>query len=120
MATLPIVVPFQTPAQKYEIVKQAIINRKPIGAIYDGKVRLLCPHVLGIDKDGGLQALFYQYGGASNSRPIQPDGSPNNWRCLSLDKLFSIQPLDDDGWHTAPNHSRPQTCVKLIHFEVNF
>jgi hypothetical protein len=39
MATLPIVVPFQTPAQKYEIVKQAIVNRKPIGAIYDGKVR---------------------------------------------------------------------------------
>jgi hypothetical protein len=117
MATLPIV-PFQTPAQKYDILKQAIINRQPVGAIYGGRVRLVCPHVLGIDKAGGLQALFYQFGGASNSRPIQPDGSPDNWRCLALEKLSSVQIISPGQWHTAPNHSRPQTCVKQIHFDV--
>ena len=117
MATFP-VGPFQASAQKYEIIKQAIESKQAVEAIYDSKVRLLCPHVLGIDKNGGYQALFYQFGGASNSRPIEPDGSPNNWRCLSLEKLSSVQLAADGGWHTAPNHSRPQTCVKLIHYEV--
>jgi hypothetical protein len=111
--------PFQTPAQKYDLIKHAINNRQSIRATYGGQARLLCPHVLGVDKDGGLQALFYQFGGASNSRPIQPDGSPDNWRCLALDKLSNVQAITGGGgWHTAPNHSRPQTCVKHIHFEV--
>jgi hypothetical protein len=112
------IAPFQAPERKYEIIKQAILAEQAVEAIYKGKPRLLCPHVLGIDKNGGLQALFYQFGGESNSRPIEPDGSPNNWRCLSLDLLSSVQPVSGGGWHTAPNHSRPQTCVKLIHVEV--
>jgi hypothetical protein len=115
MATFPIVL--QTPAEKYEIVKQAIINKQPVGAVYGGHVRLMCPHVLGEDKVGNPQALFYQFGGASNSRPIQPNGSPDNWRCLAVEKLSSVQVIDGE-WYTAPNHSRPQTCVKQIDVEV--
>lgn len=116
MATIPNA-PFQTLAQRYEVIQQAIRNMRPVSARYADKIRLLCPHVLGEDKNGGLQALFYQFGGESNSRPIQPDGSPENWRCLSLDKLSQVHMIDG-GWHTAPNHSRPQTCVKKVRVEV--
>ena len=116
MATLPIV-HFQTPAEKYRLIQQAIINRCPISALYDGRARMLCPHVLGSDKLGHPQALSYQFGGGSNSRPLGPDGSPENWRCLALEKLTNVQNIDGK-WHTAPNHSRPQTCVKVIDVEV--
>jgi hypothetical protein len=110
--------PLQTDRDKYEIVNDAILNQRPVSAIYDGRTRLLCPHVLGEGKNGEYQALFYQFGGESNSRPIEPDGSPANWRCLALDRLSNLQPIEGD-WHTAPNHSRPQTCVKNIHAEVS-
>jgi len=108
---------FQTDSEKFQIVKNAILRKSPVSAIYDGRTRLLCPHVLGRSKNGGVQALFYQFGGESNSRPIEPDGSPVNWRCLALDRLSNVQPIQGD-WHTAPNHSRPQTCVKHIYVEV--
>ena len=49
--------------------------------------------------------LCYQYGGASQSG-LQPAGSPANWCCIVLEKLSRVKLLDD-GWHTAPNHSRP-------------
>lgn len=117
MATLPIS-PFQTLNEKYGIVKKAILERIPLSAIYDGHSRLLCPHVLGESAAGKLQALFYQFGGES-SRGIEPDGSASNWRCLALDKLISVRAIDGR-WHTAPNHSRPQTCVRVIHCEVTY
>ena len=115
MATISF--PFQGHSEKYALVKGAILNKKSVSATYQGRPRLLCPHVLGADKDGNDQALFYQFGGESSSRPIQPDGSPNNWRCLTLDRLSDLK-LVDGPWHTAPNHSRPQTCVKTIHVKV--
>jgi hypothetical protein len=115
MATLPISL-FQTLNVKFEIVKQAILGRRPIAAIYDRRIRLLCPHVLGESKEGRYQALFYQFGGESNSG-IEPDGSPANWRCLALEKLSNVR-IIDGSWHTAPNHSRPQTCVRIVHCDV--
>ena len=53
--------------------------------------------------------LCYQYGGESASG-LQPPGSPANWRCVVLEKLSQVKLLED-GWRTAPNHSRPASCV---------
>jgi hypothetical protein len=103
----------------YEIVKDAIQTKKIIVAVYDGYERAMCPHTLGTKK-GREQALFYQFGGNSRSG-LSPDGSPNNWRCLFLDQLTNVSSADAKGeWHTAPNHSRPQTCVDQIDVEVTF
>jgi hypothetical protein len=113
------VLKLQTISEKFEIIKDAILAKRPVSAIYDGRIRHLCPHVLGVGKDGDYQALFYQFAGESNSRPIQPDGSAANWRCLALDRLTDIRSIDGS-WHTAPDHSRPQTCVKQICYEVSF
>jgi hypothetical protein len=41
---------------------------------------------------------------------LQPPGSPENWRCIALDKLSGVKLLDG-AWQTAPNHSRPASCV---------
>ena len=103
----------------YQIIRQAIIEKKIIVAMYDGLERIMCPHVIGTNRQGRPQALSYQFDGQSSSRPIQPDGSPVNWRCIDLSKLTSVEAIEGE-WHTAPNHSRPQTCVANIDVEVQF
>jgi hypothetical protein len=103
----------------YEIVKDAIQNRKTVTATYHGLIRVMSPHVLG-RKRGREQALFYQFAGESKSG-LGPDGDPENWRCMFLDELSSVSSSDAKGeWHSAPNHSRPQTCVDSIDVVVNF
>ena len=100
----------------YDLIRQAILEKKIVHATYKQQHREMCPHALGT-KNGKQQALFYQFGGESNSRPIEPDGSSANWRCLEIAQLSNVR-LFDDYWHTAPNHSRPQTCVGDIDVEV--
>ena len=103
----------------YEIVEDAIVNHKIITATYRDRIRIMCPHVLGT-KRGRQQALFYQFAGDSSSG-LGPDGDPENWRCMFLDELSNVNSADAKGeWHTAPNHSRPQTCVDQIAAEVTF
>jgi hypothetical protein len=53
--------------------------------------------------------LCYQYGGESESG-LGPIGSAENWRCVIFEKLHRVE-LVNDSWKTAPNHSRPATCV---------
>ena len=56
-----------------------------------------------------LRVLCYQYSGGSQSG-LGISGSPANWRCLVLEKLSNVKLLDE-WWRTAPNHSRPASCV---------
>lgn len=103
----------------YQTIRQAIIDKQIIVAMYDGLERIMCPHVIGKNKQGREQALCYQFAGESRSRPIEPDGSPVNWRCIDISKIASVRAIEGE-WHTAPNHSRPQTCVAFIDVEVEF
>ena len=101
----------------YDVIHDAVVNRKVIRAIYHAHERVMCPHLLGT-KNGRPQALFYQFAGHSSSR-LDPDGSMNNWRCMFVDELSNIR-SEDGTWHTAPNHSRPSTCVDTVDVEVEF
>ena len=93
----------------YRIVREAVENRSPMAAVYHRHRRLLCPHRLGRNKEGRLRVLCYQYGGESQTG-LMPIGSPANWRCMALDQLSSLELLDS-AWRTAPNHSRPASCI---------
>ena len=104
-------------AAVYGVIHDAIVNKKVIRAIYNAYGRVMCPHLLGT-KNGRAQALFYQFAGHSSSG-IEPDGSSKNWRCMFLDELSNVQ-SEDGTWHTAPNHSRPSTCVDTVAVEVEF
>ncbi len=99
----------QTVEEIYRLVWSAVASRRPVEAGYNDRPRLLCPHRLGRNKEGQLRVLCYQYGGDSKSG-IQPAGSPANWRCMVLEKLSHVKLLAGR-WHTAPNHSRPASCV---------
>jgi hypothetical protein len=101
----------------YQIVKEAILDKHSISAFYNGFQREMCPHAIGTKK-GIPQALFYQFGGESSSG-LAPAGSPDNWRCITLSKLSGVR-SDQGEWHTAPNHSRPNTCMDQIDVEVRY
>ena len=99
----------QTVEDIYRLVWTAVANRQPISAVYKDRPRLFCPHRLGRNRNNQLRVLCYQFGGESESG-LAPMGSPENWRCVVLEKLRKVE-LSDDSWKTAPNHSRPATCV---------
>jgi hypothetical protein len=98
-------------------IRSAIVHRRPIAAVYRGRRRLLCPHLLGWNKQRRLQALCYQYGGDSESG-LQPVGSSDNWRCLAVENLSQVE-LIDGTWQTAENHSRPQNCIEEVELDVD-
>lgn len=99
----------------YEIIKDAVLNKRQVAAIYNGYHREMCPHTLGW-KNNKQHCLFYQFGGDSSSGAIIP-GSDRNWRCIPVDKLENIS-VKDGEWYTASNHSRRQNCVDQIDVEV--
>jgi hypothetical protein len=99
----------QTVEEMYRLVWTAVANKQPISAIYKERFRLFCPHRLGRNREGKGRVLCYQYGGDSESG-LAPIGSPENWRCVVFEKLRRVELLNGS-WKTAPNHSRPATCV---------
>ena len=93
----------------YDLVRAALIARQSIKADYDGHQRDLTPHVIGWNKGGGEQALFFQWGGGSASG--LPAGGM--WRCLPLDGMTNV--ARQPGWYVGTSKGiRPQSCVVTI------
>jgi hypothetical protein len=99
----------------YALIRDAVVRKRQVIAIYHGRRRELCPHVLGT-KRGRRQALFYQFGGESQSG-LGPLGSATNWRCIPVDELSDVRTRDGQ-WFTADDHSRPETCVDYVDVQV--
>ncbi len=100
----------------YELVKQAIIDKRCVTCLYNGYLRKMTPHVIGTKK-GIRQALFYQYGGESNSGlSVDPT---KNWRCIPIDKIKDLS-VNSDLFQTAQNHSKTQSCVDNIDVEIDY
>ena len=106
----------QTVEDIYRLVRMAVESKRPIRAVYRGHERRLCPHRLGRNHEGQMRVLCYQYAGDSRSG-LQAAGSPANWRCIAIEKLSKVE-LIDEAWHTAPNHSRPQTCFAEVDIDT--
>jgi hypothetical protein len=106
----------QTVEDIYRLVRWAVVSKRPIRAVYQGRERWFCPHRLGRNREGQIRVLCYQYGGESRSG-LQVAGSPANWRCVALEKLSRVQVLED-AWQSAPNHSRPQTCIAEVEVDA--
>ena len=99
----------QTIEDMYWLIWTAIEKRQPIKAVYKDLPRLFCPHRLGRNRLGQPRVLCYQYGGESETG-LGPIGSSDNWRCVVFEKLRRVE-LVKGSWKTAPNHSRPATCI---------
>jgi hypothetical protein len=107
----------QTVEHRYDLIRDAILNRQILAVNYRGSIREACPHVLG-KKKGRPYTLLYQFGGETASG-LKPDGSPENWRCLRVDELTHVAVRESGGeWHTAQNYSAMQNCVDEIDVKV--
>ena len=107
----------QTPDEIYSLIRQAILAKDILAVNYRGSVREMCPHVLGKTK-GSPYALMYQFAGETKGG-LERDGSPENWRCLQINKLSHVAVRKSEGeWHTAPNYSAMQNCVNEIDVRV--
>jgi hypothetical protein len=87
--------------------------RKQIVCTYEGRVRELCPIILG-HTQRQEKALTYQFGGASKSG-LPPGGE---WRCLFLSKVSDVQ-LRDGPRLAGSRHTQPQGCVENVDLDVN-
>ena len=80
----------QTVEDMYRLIRNAVMSRLPISALYDKHPRLLCPHRLGRNSAGHARVLCYQFGGMSSSG-LEPSGSASNWRCMDVEKFSRIE-----------------------------
>jgi hypothetical protein len=95
----------------YLLLMEALARKKPVRAMYEGRRRSICPHVIGRNAAGAWRVFAYQYGGTSQSGPPEEGG----WRCLALDRLFEVELLDE-AWRTEPH--APQRCVLQVEAET--
>jgi hypothetical protein len=97
----------------FEMIKQAIIEKKLVSAVYHERPRDLCPHVLGWKADRE-HALFFQVGGDS-AKGLASDGA---WRCLNLDELSEVEIYEGE-FRTGPGYyDNPQKCVDKIESQI--
>ncbi len=97
----------------YDTIKAAMKSKQQVICTYGGHSRELCVHTIGTSADKEMM-LAYQFGGQSSSS-FRSD--QDRWRCMEIAKVGNVS-VRDGSWHTAANHSKSQTCVKDVDFEV--
>src|SRR5438132_3073766 len=103
----------RVPSSAYKFFEEAITHRKQILCTYHGRLRELCPIILG-HSQGREKALTYQFGGQSN-KGLPPGGQ---WRCLWLSEVSNVR-LRDGPSHAGDSHNQPQGCVDVVDLDVN-
>lgn len=78
---------------------------------YDGRIRELCPHIIGTNRSGEEVVLARQFAGQSS-------GSLPQWRCLRLANVSNAR-TRDASWHEGSSHRSEQTCVSEIDLDIN-
>lgn len=85
----------------WEVLAQALSERRPVRARYHGHERVVCPHVLGW-AGGRAKVLAYQAAGTTSAGVLPLDAS-RRWRTMFVDEL--VGPVVVEGpWQSAPNY----------------
>jgi hypothetical protein len=99
------------PSTTYALFRNAILDEQQVVCIYDGRVRELCPHIIGTNRRGEEVVLAWQFAGESS-------GPLPQWRCLKLANISKARPRDGR-WHDGGSHQTTQTCVSEIDLDIN-
>ena len=99
------------PGAVYTLFRNAILGEQQVVCIYDGRMRELCPHIIGTNKRGEEVVLAWQFGGESS-------GPLPQWRCLKLANVSEACPRAGR-WHEGGSHRTTQTCVSDIDLDIN-
>ena len=80
----------------WAILELALLERRPVQAVYHGRARQLCPHALGW-KNGRAKVLAHQ----ADDHATDPR---QQWLSLFIDELHDTA-ITDQPWQSAPNHT---------------
>ncbi len=97
---------------EYTTIKALMEAQSPFSCTYQDRYREVCAHTIGT-KNGQEKILAFQYAGES-AKGLPLEGE---WRCMFVEQITDVQPLPGP-WRTRDDHSRPQTCVDEVDFEV--
>ncbi|HKS18457.1 MAG TPA: hypothetical protein VJS63_04520 [Bradyrhizobium sp.] len=99
------------PSATYALFRSAMLGEKQVVCSYDGRIRELCPHIIGVNRSGEEVVLAWQFAGSSSGKLPQ-------WRCLKLANVRNA--LARAGrWHEGGSHRSQQTCVSEIDLDIN-
>ena len=106
----------QTLEELYRLIRAAIVGKVPLTSTYDGRVRVLCPYILGRNKAGHVRILCLQIDGESVSGLERKQGHYDR-RCLSLEKFCAVR-IAEAQWQTAGISLRRPKCIDQVELEV--
>lgn len=95
------------PSEAYEVIRQAIIDRRSLNGVYDKCIRFFSPITLGRCPDGEPGVIAYQYAGRLPEGALPIGGE---WACFRLDRLRWLQP-NGDRWAMGPLGRRPADFI---------
>lgn len=95
----------------WDVLRQAITERKAITARYHGRDRVLCPHLVGWRGNGRAKLLSYQ-------PPATTDSPHQQWRSMFVDELEDAA-ITDLPWLTAPNYTASASGIDLVELAVD-
>jgi hypothetical protein len=99
------------PSPTYTRFRDAILSEQQVVCRYDGRLRELCPHIIGTNRRGEEVVLAWQFGGESS-------GPLPQWRCLKLANVSDAR-TRRGCWHEGGSHRTTQTCVSDIDIDIN-
>ena len=101
-----------------DVIKRAMLAKLPVSVLYEGSERLLCPYMVGRNKEGQLRMLCLQYAGPSQSG-LQHKHGGGDWRCFNLDKISGVQLVFGQPWLTVPSALARPKCLDQIEMQVD-
>jgi len=99
------------PSRTYTLFRDAILREQQVVCSYDGRIRELCPHIIGTNKSGEEVVLAWQFAGESS-------GPLPQWRCLRLANVRDAR-ARSGRWHEGGSHKTEQRCVTDIDLDIN-
>ena len=97
--------------RSYELIKQAIEQKKQMSLQYHGYTRNICPYVLGKNKNGKERALALLV----RNTPSGP--LAGGWECLDLDHVWNVK-FAEGAWVAAPSAPRPDCDIPNIEVDA--
>jgi predicted DNA-binding transcriptional regulator YafY len=99
------------PSATYALFRDAILREQQVVCSYDGRLRELCPHILGLNRRREEVVLAWQFAGGSSGKLPQ-------WRCLRLANVSNARAREGE-WHEGGSHRSEQSCVSEIDLDIN-
>jgi hypothetical protein len=94
----------------YQMIKQAIRQRRSMTAHFEQHIRHFSPHALGRNADARQLGLGFQYGGTRRLGPLPAGG---DWLLFAVADLKDLV-VNDDPWHPGPlGQPRPDWIAKI-------